>query len=92
MAKYQRVRGFPPQRSNIIVVAFLSLFGVASGQSDISICACAPFSYVFTLDFNSMCGPSDIVPDDGISNVFCEIGQFGGPGDNITDLVPVSIE
>ena len=92
MTQHNNHNGSNPQQylKTTILLVLLSLFGTASGQPEAGVCACAPYTYGFTLDFNSTCDQSDLVPDDGISSVFCEIAQFGGPGDNITDLVPVS--
>ena len=75
-----------------VVLGLLLLVGTTSAQPDAGVCACAPYSYGFTLDFSSTCDRSDLVPDDGISSVFCEIAPFGGPGTNITDLVPAVVD
>jgi hypothetical protein len=89
MTKYRTAGGAPSHRFNVVIATLLSIFWGASGQTEI--CGCAPSSYVFTLDFSLLCQSYNVsATGDGITDFFCEMSLFGGPEDDITDLVPVS--
>jgi hypothetical protein len=70
----------------------VALAGSASGQGGIGVdvCACAPSTYEFTLDFSLTCPPVNVTRDGGVSATFCQISGFGNSTQNVTDLVPVS--
>jgi hypothetical protein len=73
--------------SFLIASIWLSfLCGSISAQD----CACSPGSYKFTFDFSLTCPPVNITRNGGVETSYCQISEYGGPGDNITDLVPVS--
>ena len=74
------------QQRHVLFIFLLSLFcGLGSAQE----CACSPSEYKFTLDFSLVCPPVNITRNGGVESTYCQISGFGGPDEDITDLVPV---
>jgi hypothetical protein len=66
----------------------LGQFIAYAQELGVTICACAPRIYEFTLDFALTCETNQILGD-GVSSADCAIEPF--QGDDATDLVPVSV-
>jgi hypothetical protein len=71
----------------LVIVASLAV--AVSGQIGVSICACTPATYNFTLDFTGTCPPINVPNNAGILASSCLISPFGNP--DITDFVPIRV-
>lgn len=72
------------------VALLLSLLKYAHAQVGVSICACQPDSYEFTLDFSLTCQDMDVVAGQpGILDTACVLNTEGN--ENVTDFTPVII-
>jgi len=71
----------------------LALYGLlvapVDSQIGVTLCACFPPLYEFTLNFASLCSESN-VEGPGIENIECFV-QGTTPGENITDETPVDV-
>jgi hypothetical protein len=58
-------------------------------QIGVDICACAPSSYEFILDFSLFCPPVNITLGDAVAKTSCAVNPYGTP--EVADLVPVAV-
>lgn len=74
-----------------LFVAALALGRAAlvEAQVGVTICACQPTSYTFTLELSQTCADSNVKGTTGVTNAVCLINTLG---ENVTDVVPVIID
>lgn len=75
--------------SSIALALLVLTTKTASQEIGVEICACAPGSYEFFLDFDLFCPPVNITVGDAVAATSCSVTPFGDP--NVADLKPVAV-
>jgi hypothetical protein len=73
-----------------LLVPFLATAHTQNQEIGVDICACAPGSYEFTLDFSLFCPPVNITLGDAVVDTSCLVSPFGDP--DVADLIPVAVQ
>lgn len=75
--------------SSIVLALLFLISKTASQDIGTEICACAPGSYEFTLDFSLFCPPVNITVGDAVAATSCAVNPFDDP--SVSDLIPVAV-